>query len=84
MRAYRIWIAGGLVLLVLLAGFACIVSVKYGSAPRTPWWLLGIALIAFGAAGALATTVMKAMQMETEEEHPSDDDSSATSASGSA
>ncbi len=83
MRAYRIWIAGGFVLLVLLAGFACIASVKYGSAPRTPWWLLGIMLIAFGAAGAVATMVVKAMQMETDEAHPDDDDSSATSTSGS-
>lgn len=73
MRAYRIWIVGGVDLLVLIAGFGCLISVKYGDASRSPWWLLGIALIGLGAAGAVVTVVMKSLQMETEESAPSDD-----------
>ncbi len=73
MRAYRLWFIAGLVLVDLIAGFACILSVKYGSAPRNPWWVLGIVLIAFGATGAVVTVAMKAMRVETEEAHPSDD-----------
>ncbi len=76
MRAYKIRFVAGLVSLDVLAGFVCILSVKYGGAPREPWWLLGIVLIAFGAAGAVITVTMKAMHMETEEAHPSEHGSS--------
>ena len=73
MRSYRIWIVGGLVLLDLIAGMSCLISVRYGDAPREPWLLLGIALVASSAAGAVVTVVMKSMHLETEESSPSDD-----------
>lgn len=83
MRSYKFWFIAGLDLLVLAAGFACIFSVKYGGAARSPWWLLGIVLIALGAAGAVATVAMQAMRVETEEAHPAEHGSAADRASDS-
>lgn len=83
MRSYKFWLIVGLDLPVLAAGFTCILSVKYGGAARSPWWPLGIVLIALGAAGAVATVAMHAMRVETEEAHPAEHGSATDRASNS-